>query len=307
MITRVQALLEGDRVGLFAPAGPAPPADLVSAYRRIAALGFEPVLGAHTGEQWGYLAGQDEARLADLQEFIDDPSVRALIAVRGGYGTGRLLADLNLRPLLQDPRPVVGFSDLTLLHLDLAHNGLVSFHGPMPGTGWSDYQAGGLARALTCADALGPLDWPEGYAPWCIRAGVAEGPLVGGNLSLVTASLGTPWEVQSAGAVLLLEEVGEAPYRIDRLLWQLQHAGKLQAAAAVVLGEFVACVDADRPTSELGVDEVLRMYLEPLGIPVLGHAPCGHGRERATLPLGVRVRIDSQNGQLTFLEPALDP
>ena len=288
------ALRRGDAVSLVAPAGALSPEALETAMERIRELGLEPRPCSRVLARRDYLAGADEVRLEDLRSALADPGTRAVFALRGGYGTARLLPFLDLSFLRSRPKAVIGFSDLTALHLALDRLGIVSFHGPMPGVGeWSDYERAGLWRALG-GGLPGEIPLPQGEA---LPAGEARGPLVGGNLSVLAASLGTPWEVRTAGRILLLEEVGEAPYRIDRLLNQLRQAGKLSRVRGILLGE-VAGVP---PTDALRVEEVFREYLDGLGVPVLRGLPFGHGSRRGTLPLGVLARI--RNGRL-FIEEA---
>lgn len=288
----------GGTIGVCAPAGPVLPERLAVGLRALRQAGFRLVLTPRLfarSTDLPYLAGDDADRLRDLQALLDDPRIDAVIAARGGYGVMRLLGRLDLRRLRAAPKPVVGFSDLTALHLALGRAGVVSFHGPMieadPETGFGEPNLERLVRALTDPRPLPPL---EGAAP--VVPGRAQGRLVGGNLTLLAASLGTPWEPDTRGAILLVEDVDEPAYRLDRCLTQLIAAGALQRAAAVAAGEFAAC-----PGAEL----VLRERLGALGLPSALGFPFGHGRERAVLPLGVAARLDAGAGRLAFAAPAL--
>lgn len=292
------AVPAGGVVGVCAPAGRVRPDRFAAGLAALRGAGFHLVVGRHvfaTHPRLPYLAGDDDERLADLQALLDDPGVDAVVAARGGYGVTRLLARLDLSALRRHPKPVVGFSDLTALHLALARAHLVSFHGPMieadPAVGPADADVERLIRALTDPRPLPAIEGGQTLIP-----GVASGRLVGGNLSLIAATLGTPWEVRTVGAVVLLEDVDEPAYRLDRLLTQLLAAGKLQAAAAVAAGEFAGCEAAE---------VVLRDRLAGIGVPCVFGLPFGHGRARPVLPLGVEARLDAGAGRLEPIAPAL--
>lgn len=307
--TKPLALRPGDLVALASPSGPIKPEVVQPLATQLQAWGFRVAVGASAYSQWGYLAGSDQERAADLNAFFRDPEVAAVLATRGGYGAMRLLPFLDLDALRRNPKALVGFSDITALHLALGRIGLVSFHGPVAdvaGKRRSDYSLGWLLKALTSAEPLGPMtSAPEGPAVYALRGGHAAGPLVGGNLSLITSTLGTPYEIETAGSILLLEDVEEPPYRIDRMLTQLLLAGKFQGVRGIVFGEPVGLTepDPDRPT--LPLEQVLADRLGSLGIPVLVGFTAAHGFYRATLPLGVRVTLDADSGVLTFEEPAM--
>jgi len=286
----------GATVAVVAPSGPAVDEDRV---RRGAAvlegLGLRMVLGAHARDAAGYLAGADQDRAADLLDALERPDVDAVIALRGGYGALRTVLALDPGRLsaLADvaPKPVVGFSDTTVLHAVLGRAaGWVTFHGPgVTSLATATPSAIEALREALC-DA-GPV--AVDGAP--VLPGRAEGILVGGCLSLVASLLGTPWALDLDGAVLLLEEVDERPYAVDRMLTSLLAAGALERVAGVVLGAFTRC-EAGGPGPT--VDEVLRERLAPLGVPVLAGLPVGHERDAVTLPLGVRAVVDADGGRL---------
>ncbi len=314
-----KALRAGDAIAVVAPAsGVRDEAALQRGLERFAAWGFRPELLAHARERldWpegGALAATDAQRLHDLQAAIADPRYRAIVAVRGGYGVTRLLADLDLQPLLRDPKPILGYSDLTALLAAAQQSiGLVGLHGPMLATtaamdageaGWE------LQRALL-TETTRPAALPPAADARGLRAGTAEGPLVGGNLSLVQSLLGTPWSIAnaSAGALLFFEDIGEAPYRVDRMLTQLLHAGVLQRAAGVLLGDFH---QHDTPLASLqpAMLAVFEERLARLSIPVAYGFPIGHRPGAWTLPVGARARLEvaARGGAATLalLEPAV--
>ena len=304
---RPPALRPGARVALVAPAGPLADGAVDRAAERVRGWGFEPVVGEHARKRHGYLAAPDPERAADFNAALRDDSVDAVWCLRGGYGVMRILDEIDWPALARRPRPVIGFSDNTALHLAIRRHGVVSFHGPHPATvELTRFSADGLLRALTSAGPAGILPFPDGGATRAetIAGGAAEGPLVGGNLSLVASTLGTPYAIQAEGALLFLEEVGEAAYRIDRLLSQLRLAGVLGSVAGIVIGGITEV--PDEGTEHVpGVEEVLHDLLGGLGIPVAYGFPFGHVDDNWTLPVGVRARLDADAGTLELLEPAV--
>ena len=244
----------------------------------------------------GYLAGDDRRRASELMELVDDDRVDAILCARGGYGCHRIMTSLDPGRVRAAAKPLLGFSDVTTLHLwQRRVVGLVGFHSPMleREEPLDDAEKDSLVRALGGAP-LAPLRGEAG------RGGVAEGRLVGGSLTLLAASLGTPWEVDTRGALLLIEEIGEKPYALDRLLHQLRAAGKLEAAAGFGIGHLVGCRDPkrDRPTAAEVIDEIL----VPFGRPIVTGLPFGHTRPNLTWPVGVRAALDGERGELRILE-----
>lgn len=288
---------------MVAPAGPVPPSALAAGLARLGAR-YQLVYDDGVLATQGHLAGSDERRLAELERALTDPTIRAIFCARGGYGTMRLLPRLDLGPLVRDPRPLIGFSDVTALHAALLCKDVVSIHGPvvtqLGKLGEEDATA--LYRLLE--DPTPPEPW-HGLTPLAAPPdrSVATGPLVGGNLELVTRLLGTPYLPPLDGAVLALEEVGERPYRLDRALTQLELAGVWDRVAAVVVGDLIQCVPVgDEPAPEV----VLRERLERLSIPVLAQAPFGHGSRNRAFAHGTQVQVDARAGSLTFLEGAVE-
>lgn len=308
-------LQPGHRVALIAPAGPMLERDdLTRGQELCRALGLEPVLGAHAGRRYGYLAGTDDERLADLNGALNDPAIDAIWCLRGGYGVTRILDQVDFSPLNERPKAVIGYSDVTALILALHQaTGLVAFHAPMArapmpaftracfeATLFRAAPAARLPRLAASANIL----VPRSPRLLTVRTGVAEGPLLGGNLSLIAALQGTKHLPSFDGAILFLEDVGEDLYRIDRMLAQLRMTGLLAKVAGVILGQFT---EMKRGTSEgaLGFDEVLDTYFTPLGVPVLSGVPVGHVDEQWTMPIGVRARLDAGAGEVDILEAAV--
>lgn len=306
-----RALRPGGLVALASPSGPMRPEAAAPMVAQLEAWGFRVREAPHAYAQWGYLGGTDEERAGDLNELFRDEEVGAILATRGGYGVTRLLPRLDFEALRRSPKALVGFSDITALHLALARIGLVSFHGPVADTAGkrrNDYSLDLLWRALTQPEPLGPVtNPPDGPVLTTLAGGRASGPLIGGNLSLIAATMGTPWEIETDGSILLIEDVDEAPYRIDRMLTQLLEAGKLRGVRGIVFGEPVEIEEPDPNKPTLTLDEILADRLGTLGIPVLVGFAAGHGFYRATLPLGVRVTLDADQGVLIFEEPATLP
>jgi muramoyltetrapeptide carboxypeptidase len=331
---RPQALRPGDRVAIVAPGSPVDERRLAAGVALLRSWGLQPVVFPHVLDRIGFLAGSDEDRLSDLAGAFADPGVRGIICARGGYGSQRIVDGLDYAAVGRDPKVFVGSSDVTALHLALGRRaGLVTFHGPMaasatlvaghaqrtappPGEDGaynSARSAAWLRRAVMDPAPLGPLGPPPrcpcggaGAPVETLVPGIAVGPLVGGNLSLLCASIGTQDAPLTAGCLLLLEEVGEAPYRVDRMLRHLLRAGVLEQLAGVVVGECVGCVPTDAGPS-VSVREVVADVLGSLGRPAVMGLPLGHGPVQLTVPLGVPARLDAGGRKLDFLEPALAP
>ena len=300
---RPPALRPGTRVALVAAAGPLPEGGVDRAMARVESLGWEAVPGDFCRARRGYLAGTDEERAADLNRALHDPSIGAVWFLRGGYGTMRILHEIDWDALRNHPKALIGFSDNTAVHLAAQRAGVVGFHGPHPHTSaFPDFARDELLRVLTVPEPAGVLPLPPGGRAVTVAGGVAEGPLLGGNLSLLSSTLGTPYAVRPDGAILFLEEVGEHPYRLDRLFSHLRLAGVLSAVAGIVVGGITETPEVEgAPTAE----EVVRDALGGLGIPVATGFPFGHIDDNWTLPLGVRARLDADAGTLALLEPAV--
>jgi len=233
-VKRPPALRPGDRIAIVCPAGPADDqAHLDRAAERVRSLGFEPVLGKRALARWGYLAGTDAERAEDLNEVIRDPDVQGVFCLRGGYGAMRILPVLDYEAMRKSPKVIMGYSDITALHLAyLAQSGVVSFHGPCAESSWTEYARGTLPVCLA-AEAWGEVKNAASTEPRrTLVPGVAEGPLVGGNLTLVASMCGTPYLPSLAGAIVFLEDIGEEPYRVDRMLTQLILNGGLAETSA---------------------------------------------------------------------------
>ena len=295
----MRSLGSGSRVALVAPSGILPDrAQVELAIENARSLGWIPVLGENVSELHGYLAGTDEQRAADLNKALRDETIDAIWCVRGGYGAMRLLRDIDFAALKANPRPLIGFSDITALHAAIhSECGIVSFHGPTARGELTEFSRDSLLRAVEAQ-----VD-PCGEAPSArvLRPGKARGRLAGGNLALIASLMGTPWSVDFDGAILIIEDIDEAVYRVDRMMRQLLLAGALGQCAAIVAGDF-------RPpageTSEgnRSVDEVIAEAAEEAGIPCLAGAPFGHIDDQWTIPLGAVAELDTEARSLHVVE-----
>jgi len=312
---RPPRLAAGARIALLAPAGPLLEGDdLTRAEALCRALGYEPVLSPGAGRHYGYLAGTDQERLGDLNAALGDASIDGVWCMRGGYGSTRILDQVDFEALAHRPKPLVGFSDITALLIGaVVRAGVVAFHGPVARAAMPPFSREHFERVLVRPEPAGRLGRlpqppnvliPRENRIVTLAGGTAEGPLFGGNLSLIQCLLGTPFFPDLDGAILFLEDVGEEIYRVDRMLAHLRAAGALDRLAGVAVGRFT---DLQRRGADgaLGFDEVLQTYFGPLGIPVAHGFPVGHIDDQWTLPLGVRARLDADAGELELLEAAV--
>jgi len=321
LVMRPPAIRGGDTILLIAPASPGDRKEIEEAAANIQRRGFRVKISPEASAPEGYLAGSDGTRADALNQAFLDPEVRMIICVRGGYGSPRILDRIDYDSIQRHPKVLVGFSDITALLIAIHQKtGLVTFHGPMAEKDFSG-KAGLSAytdRYLFSLVGLEPfqplaepfLDWGGGSKTGTesrrtISGGSTEGALIGGNLSTLAALMGTPYEIDTRGAILFLEDVNEEPFRIDRMLCQLRMARKFAVARGILLGRFTNCV-AGSPRGSYTVDQVLSSYFVGCGIPVLAGFPAGHIPEQATLPFGSRVRLDATARTLSILEPAVE-
>jgi muramoyltetrapeptide carboxypeptidase len=297
---RPRALRRGSRVALISPAGPSTTDRVERALRNCERLGLEPVMGASARTRSGYLAGPDSSRLTDIEAALHDPAIDAIWAIRGGYGTMRLLDRLDLAPLLARPRPFIGFSDNTAVHAAIARAGIASFHGPHAGGVMPPFTETCFRNALFDTAPLGTLPLPGGALPVTLCGGAAEGVLAGGNLALLASMCGTPFALTARGRILVIEDVNEPAYRIDRALTQLRLAGCLDGLAGIAFGQFSWTERG--PEEDPPVFDLLRDITSPLGVPVVAGLPFGHVDAQWCLPLGTRARLDADRCTLDVLE-----
>jgi muramoyltetrapeptide carboxypeptidase len=317
------ALRPGDTIALLAPAGVVDKKKVAEAVLNIEKRGYRVRVFPAAYDQRGYLAGGDTQRARDLNMAFGDPEVRMILCLRGGYGSPRILPLVDFDRIKRNPKIFVGYSDITALLIAIRQQaGVVTFHGPMA---MADFSGKWGLAPFSANHFWSLLEMPEDprsvdaelyrnwggtppkkmKAPRTLFPGVAEGKLTGGNLSTVVALMGTPYEIDTKDAILMLEDVNEEPFRIDRMLCQLEMSGKLRECRGIVLGGFTKCVAQNkRPT--LTVEQVLDDYFGGLGVPVLANFPAGHLPQQATLPIGSMVRLDATARTLSLLEVPVD-
>lgn len=317
MPQKPRALKRGDRIGIVAPASaPFDPTRYESGFEGIRKLGFEPVFAPNARKSLGFLAGTDQERADDLHTMFADPSIAGMICLRGGYGVTRILDLLDADLIRRNPKIFVGYSDITALNsFLLTECDMVSFYGPMIAVEFSKgptpFTEASFLRMLTCAEPYGPIGQPEG---WTLRetlqGGQAEGTLIGGCLTLLQSLIGTKYQVPLRDAILYFEDIDSEPYQSDRVLTHLLASGMMDSVRGVVVGE---CLDCEHIEGRSHYDncqsfrEVILERFGPLGVPILFGTPFGHGVEKATMPLGVRARIDADASELIITESAVLP
>jgi len=298
-------------------AAPNEPERIRFAIDTVESLGFKVKPGAHLYDREGYLAGADAARAADLNAMFADDGVDAIWCVRGGYGASRILPALDYALMQQKPKALIGYSDITALHMAIhRHAGLVTFHGPVAFRAFTPYSLGELKRVLWTGETpvrLGgppPFDRTEGRVDWENRVatlvpGKARGRLLGGNLCLMSHLVGTPYLPDLRGAILFLEEVEEAYYRIDRMLTQLWLSGALAGVAGMAFGKFTGCEPSAFFLQNRPLEDILAERCRALGIPAVSGLMIGHIEDQTTLPVGCLAELDADAGTLTLLEPGV--
>ena len=306
------ALKPGDTIGLVSPSSASDERlSLQLAREVIEALGFKVKEGRHAASRRGYLAGTDAERAGDLNAMFADPGVDGIVCIRGGWGAARLLPLLDYASVRRNPKVLLGYSDITALHCALqTQAGLVSFHGPMGSGSWPGFNVDQFRRLFLGRELMeyrnkqeaGDELVPRRNRTATLRGGTARGELVGGNLSVLVALAGTPYMPEFDGRILFLEDVGEAPYRVDRMLSTLKLSGALDRIAGLIFGECTQCTPGDGYGS-LTIEQILDDYILPLGIPAYRGAMIGHIREQFIVPVGGRVELDADAGSFRMLEP----
>jgi muramoyltetrapeptide carboxypeptidase len=285
-------LSPGELIGVISPAGPVDVSDLKPGLDLLASRGFRVREAAHLYDRNDYLAGHDEGRLSDLHAMFEDEEIAAVLCARGGYGTMRLLDRIDYDLIRDHPKIVVGYSDITALLMAIYKQiGLIGFHGPMV-RGLSSVSEDSIEGLLGILSS----DQPVSFDPMegtCLISGKAEGPLMGGNLSLICHLVGTPFLPSLEGAILFIEDRGEPLYRIDRMLTHLSLAGQLKGIAGLIAGEFLDCGDPS------AIDRLLMALASDLNIPLITGFPAGHGRNNLTLPLGMPAQLDTRRMTLS--------
>jgi len=265
-------------------------------------LGCEAFVGEHALDRAGYFAGADADRVADLNRALRDDEIDAIWCLRGGYGTMRILDAVDYDAAARRPKPVIGYSDITALHAALGRRcGMVMYHGPTARAQLSAYSRASLECALVAGGES------CGIAPDArvLRGGIAEGRLAGGNLALLSALMGTPFAPRLDGAILVLEDIDEAVYRVDRMMRQLLLAGALDGVRGIVFGACTNCPEASDDGSRR-LDDVIGEIADTLGVPAVAGVPIGHVDDQWTIPIGARAALDAGAGELELLDPAVE-
>ena len=315
-IRKPPRLRAGDTVGLVEPASFSDDLyDVEQVKSMISAMGLVPKVGSHVGARYGYLAGTDQQRAADLNQMYADDEVRAVFAMRGGWGSARLLPYLDWNIIRANPKLLIGFSDITGLHLAFAAKaGFPTIHGPNAANSWQKiswdsfwnlaFQGGTPLLGSPPPASVEPA-LQERSTITTIMPGKATGKLIGGNLSVLAALVGTPWLPDLTGAILFLEDTGEAEYRIDRMMTQLALAGILRKLSGVVFGQCTDCTAGVPDYIGFSVPQVLYQHLAPIGIPAFAGANIGHVGNQLSMPVGVQAKIDAGAGTIRILEPVV--
>jgi muramoyltetrapeptide carboxypeptidase len=311
MVLKPPRLRSGDLIGLVSPASAPSSSEMIEqGVRYLERLGYRAKVGQHAATVRGYLAGTDDQRATDLNEMIRDRNVKAIIAVRGGYGSTRILSMIDYKMLKRYPKIIVGYSDITALQLAIfCRTGLVTISGPMSGVEMLEnidpYTEENFWRVITSRSKIGQLKNPAGEPLKTLRAGAAAGRILGGNLATLSALLGTSFAPSFKETILILEDVDEAPHRIDRMLTQLQNARIFEKISGLVFGKFVDCVPTDPSKPYLSVEQILENVAQHVKIPVVSDLQYGHIPRKLTIPIGVKAKMDTKRGTIEVLEGAV--
>lgn len=299
-----RALEKGDMIGLVGASSSVPPEILEPSIWAMEKMGFRVVTGESCFKKHGFLAGDDSLRSADINKMFADDSIAGVFCIRGGYGSQRLLNKIDFELIREKPKFFCGYSDATALHIAINQIcDLITYHTPMPSTEiyktLDDYTAY-YYNSCVFGRTLRELMNPAGQEIKTLVKGSCEGELTGGNLSLLSSSLGTPYEIDTRGKILFIEEVEEEPYKIDRMLLQLKLAGKFSDCAGVILGAFTDCVPS-RPDRSLSLTQIFEELVADEGKPAVYDLACGHCMPTMSLPLGARVALDAENRRVIIL------
>lgn len=306
LLIKAKALKLGDTIGVIAPASPTTKENVDMVYNRLTKMGFKVKMGKSPKLRYGYLSGSDEIRSNDINEMFEDNEVDGIICIRGGYGTPRLLELIDYDIIRNNPKVFIGYSDITALHIAFTQiSGLVTYHGPMAASDiigdFDGFSKDSLLKIIMGKDWDGKIINPEGEEITTINGGIAEGTIIGGNLSLICNTMGTPYEIDVKGKILFIEEIGEEPYKIDRMLNQLKLSGKLEEANAIILGDFNNC-EKGKHDESLSLAQIFEDHIKPAGKPTIYNLQGGHCNPMVTLPFGVKARLDADKKELIILE-----
>lgn len=300
------ALKSGDTIAITSPAGAVWDAVQVETFSTILkGFGFKVVLGKTLSEKYGYFAGTDELRANELNALFGDKNIKGIFCMKGGWGCARLLDKIDFELIRQNPKVLIGFSDITTLLLAItAKTGLVTFHGPVGNSGWNEWTSAAFKRVVVNS-VLAVFSNPSSdQLVTTINSGKATGELIGGNLTVIASLMGSTYLPDWKGKILFLEEVKEEPYSIDRMLTQLKLCGVLDAIGGFVFGSCAKCL-AEEPQKAFTFHEVIVQHIKPLGIPAFYGAMIGHIENKLTVPLGINATMDADKGTVQLNEPAV--
>lgn len=310
-ITKPKRLLKRDLIGVISPASS--PDDIIKIEEGVKYFeknGYKVEVGKNVGKYHGYLAGEDNVRLEDLHYMFSKKEIKAIICVRGGYGSPRLLDKIDYKLIKNNPKIFIGYSDITALNMAFFHKtGLITFNGPMIAVDFtgnvSKFTEENFWRILTSNKKIGKLTFPGEEKLFQLSKGNASGRIIGGNLALLAALQGTDYFPEMKDKILFLEDIGELPFRIDRMLNQLKLTGILNQIKGIILGAFLDCHETDASKKTLSLGEVIDDYLSKLKIPVVYNFPIGHIKDMITIPNGIKIILNASRGFVEYLESAV--
>lgn len=305
-IRKPKALRVGDLIGLWAPASAIKNGQLNTAIKQLESLGFKVRVGKYAEKTVGSFAGSDNERVEDLNRMLADIEVKAIWCIRGGYGLTRMLPSLNKRALIHHHKLIIGYSDVTALHNYMARLGLISIHGQVSGAQFSESIWTNLDKVVSGNLSQTIIQSKNPEIGFTIAGGSVTGRLTGGNLSLLSALAGTPYLDSFANKVVFIEDVGEKPYSVDRMLTQLLQATDLSKANGIALGQWADCENDEDDHKSWTLRQVLEDRLKPLGIPVCFGLPFGHVKENMAMPMLLKVKLDANSRTIEYLEEAVD-
>jgi len=310
MIIKPKTLKKGDTVAVIAPASPTTIEFVEKAEEAVKLMGLSPIMYPSCYSQHGHLSGNDLLRAKDINDAFSDKNIKGIICLRGGYGTPRILPLIDYKNIISNPKILLGYSDITGLHMAInTICRMVTYHGPMASAGWINnldtYTKKYLAQCLFDNSPLGLVENPDGELMETLVPGDTTGEIIGGNLSLLVSTLGSPYEVDTKGKILFIEDVGEDNYKIDRMLTSLSLAGKFRDCNGVILGTWSDCSTDDEKSSgltDLDLDTIFKEIIVPYNKPTVLNFRAGHNYPQPTFPLGARVRLNATDKEITFLE-----
>jgi len=311
-----KVLHKGDTIGVISPASPSfKKSEVIRGTETLKQWGFNVVLSKNLNKSKGFTAGTDRERADDFNDMFARDDVDAVFVTQGGYGSARLMNYIDFDLVRQNPKVFIGFSDITSLHLAIhKFTGLVTFHGPgisrYNPEDLTEYTKKHLLKALTSTEPIGPITLSD-EKKWIdtIYPGACEAPIIGGNLTLLCATLGTPYEVDTRGKILFIEELETEPWIFDHMLTHLKNAGKFDDLAGVVVGECIECTPRLHNPGyyvDTSLEDLLFEFFEPLMVPAIHGLPIGHTKDLATLPIGVKAKLDASKKDFTIIESCLE-